>query len=83
MRCTFQFAPVKVIGRVERDADALFREQQPGDFLPCFAPLALLADEIEVRFQDAVKRPASAFGLRCFSHIASQNNSGAGIHGKE
>ena len=72
-----------MIGRVERDVDAFLREQQVGNLLPGFAPLALLADEIKVRFQDTVKRPAAAFGLRCFSHIASQNNSGAGIHGKE
>jgi len=62
----FEFAPVEMIRRVERDADAFLAEQQSGDFLPCLAPLALLADEIKVRFQDAVIGPAAA--LTFFSH---------------
>jgi hypothetical protein len=33
---------------MKRDADALFSEQQLGDFLPRLAPLAQLADEIVV-----------------------------------
>ena len=68
MRCSFQSAPAKVIRRVERDADALFREQQVGDFLPRFAPLALLMNKIKVRFQDAVERFAAAFSLCRFGH---------------
>ena len=68
MRGAFQSAPVKAIGCVERDADAFFREQQVGDFLPRFAPLALLVDEIKVRFQDAVERFAAAFSLCRFGH---------------
>ena len=68
MRCSFQSAPVKVIRGVERDVDAFFGEQQIGDFLPRFAPLALLADEIKVRFQDAVERFATAFSLCRFGH---------------
>jgi len=57
-----------VIGGVKRDADAFFGEQQIGDFLPRFAPLALLVDEIKVRFQDAVERFAAAFSLCLFGH---------------
>ena len=53
---------------MKRDADALFAEQKIGDFLPRFAPLALLVDEIKVRFQDAVIRPATAFSLCRFGH---------------
>ena len=68
MRCSFQSAPVKVIGRVERDADVFFAAQKLGDFLPRFAPLALLVNEIKVRFQDAVERPAAAFSLCRFGH---------------
>jgi hypothetical protein len=64
----FQFAPVKKIRRVKRDADAFFSEQQLGDFLPRLAPLAQLADEIKVRFQNAVERFAAAFLMCRFSH---------------
>ena len=64
----FQFTPVKVIRRVKRDADVFFGEQQIGDFLPRFAPLALLADEIKVRFQNAVECFAAAFSLCRFGH---------------
>ena len=39
-----------------------------GDFLPRLAPLAQLVDEIKVRFQDAVERPAAAFSLCRFGH---------------
>ena len=53
---------------MKRDADALFTEQQVGDFLPRLAPLAQLADEIEVRFQNAVERFAAAFLMCRFSH---------------
>ena len=68
MRCSFQPAPVKVIGCVERDANAFFGEQQTGDFLPCFPPLALLMDEIKVRFQNTVERLAAAFSLCRIGH---------------
>ena len=64
----FQFATVKKIRSVKRDADALFSEQQVGDFLPRLAPLAQLADEIVVRFQNAVERFAAAFLMCHFSH---------------
>ncbi len=57
-----------MIRRVERDADVFFVEQKIGDFLPCFAPLALLVDEIKVRFQNAVKRFAASFSLCRFGH---------------
>ena len=57
-----------MIWRIECDADAFFGEQEVGDFLPRLAPLALLADEIEVWFQDAVIRPAAAFWLCCLAH---------------
>jgi hypothetical protein len=57
-----------MIRRVKCDADAFFREQQFCDFLPRLAPLALLADEIKVRFKDAVIRPTAAFWLWHFAH---------------
>ena len=63
-----QSAPVKKIRSVKRDANALFSEQQVGDFLPRLAPLAQLADEIVVRFQNAVERFAAAFLMCRFSH---------------
>lgn len=63
-----QLAPVKAIRRVERDADTFFTEQKVGDFLPRLAPLALLVDKIEVRFQDAVECLAAAFWLFRFGH---------------
>jgi hypothetical protein len=53
---------------MKRDADALFTQQQVGDFLPRLAPLAQLADEIVVRFQNAVERFAAAFLMCRFSH---------------
>lgn len=62
----FEFAAVEMVRRVERDADAFLRVEQVSDFLPRLAPLALFADEIEVRFQDAVIRPAAA--LMFFIH---------------
>ncbi len=64
----FNLPPVKTIRRVKRDADAFFSEQQSGNFLPRLAPLALLVDEIKVRFQDAVERFAAAFWLCRFGH---------------
>jgi hypothetical protein len=48
--------------------NAFFNEQGLSDFLPRLAPLAQFADEIKVRFQDAVVRPAAAFRLIHFSH---------------
>jgi hypothetical protein len=57
-----------VIRRVKRDANVFLAEQKIGDFLPRFAPLALLLDEIEVRFQDTVERFAAAFSLCRFCH---------------
>ena len=59
-----------------RDADALFGEQQLGDFLPRLAPLTLLVDEIKMRFQDALERFAAAFWLSRIGHHG-QNNSTA------
>jgi len=53
---------------MKRDADALFTQQQVGDFLPSLAPLAQLADEIVVRFQNAVERFAAAFLMCRISH---------------
>jgi hypothetical protein len=53
---------------MKRDADALFSEQQLGDFLPGLAPLAQFADEIEVWFQDAMEWSAAAFSMCRFSH---------------
>jgi len=57
----FQLPPVKAIRRIERDVQAFLGEQEIGDFLPCLAPLALLVNEIKVRFQNAVECPAAAF----------------------
>lgn len=62
----FQVAAIKEIGRMERDSDAFFGEQEIGDFLPGFAPLAQFTDELEMRFQDAVMRPAAT--LPVFIH---------------
>ncbi len=39
-----QLAPVKAIRCIKRDADTFFIEQKVGDFLPRFAPLALLVN---------------------------------------
>jgi hypothetical protein len=63
-----QFASVKKIRSVKRDVDTLFSEQQLGDFMPRLAPLAQFADEIEVRFQNAVERFAAAFWMCRFGH---------------
>ena len=65
-----------MIRRKECDADAFFREQKIGDFLPGLAPLALLADEIKVRFQNAVIRPTAAFRLCGFAHHRQNKSSG-------
>jgi len=67
----FQFAPVKQIGDVDRDADALLGEQQFSDLLPRLAPLAQFADEFEVRRQDAAEGFAAAFPLCRFRHHAT------------
>ena len=64
----FQFAPVKEIRGIDRDADAFFGEQQFSNFPPRLAPLAQLADEIKVRFQDAAEWFAAAFSLCRFGH---------------
>ena len=78
----FQFAPVKEIRSIERDADAFFSEQQFGNFLPRLAPLAQLADEIKVWFQDAVEWFAAAFSL-CRFVITGQNSPVAENRGRE
>ena len=72
----FQFAPVKTIGRIERDADALLGEQESGNFPPRLAPLAQLVDEIKVRFHDALEWFAATFWLSRIGHHG-QNNSTA------
>ena len=64
----FQFAPVKKIRGIDRDADAFLSEQQLGDFPPRLAPLAQLADEFKVRFQDAAEWFSAAFSLCRFCH---------------
>ena len=63
-----QFAPVKKIGGIDRDVDAFFGEQQFSNLPPRLPSLAQLADEIEVRSQDALEWFAAAFSLCRFDH---------------
>lgn len=69
---TLQIAPIKAIRCIKRDADALFVEKQISDFLPRLAPLAQIANEIKMRLQDAVERPAAAFWLCRFGHHGAE-----------
>ena len=62
------YAPVKTIRCIQRDADAFLGEQQFGNFFPCLASLAQLVNEIEMRFHDAVERPAAAFAWCHLGH---------------
>ena len=54
-RLTFQVAPVKLVQSLRRDDAILFGAKPGGDFLPCPALLALLADEFHERFEAAVE----------------------------
>ena len=59
---------VEVIDRVQADSDVLFGSQRFGDFTPRLAPLPLLADEIEMRREHALKCSAATFSLHCLVH---------------
>ena len=56
---------------MKRDADALFTQQQIGDFLPCLAPVALFADEFHEGFKPTVEGSSTAWfrSLHCL-HVA-------------
>ena len=64
----FYFAAVKKIWGIDRNADALLGEQQFSNLPPRLAPLAQLADEFKVRFQDAAEWFSAAFSLCRFCH---------------
>ena len=64
----FQFAPVKKIGGIDGNADALLGEQQFSNLPPRLAPLAQLADEFKVRFHDAAEWFSAASSLCRFCH---------------
>ena len=57
---------------MKRNADALFSEQQFGDFSPRLAALPQLADKIKVWFQDAAEWFAAAFSLCRFCHLRAE-----------
>ena len=58
---TFQVAAVELVQSLKRDNTILFGAERRGDFLPCPALLALLADEFHEWFNTAVKSsPAAA-----------------------
>ena len=59
-RLTFQVAPVKLVQTLKRDDAILFGAKPGGDFLPCLALLALLADELRERFEAAVEWSSAA-----------------------
>ena len=67
-RLTFQVAPVKLVQSLRRDDAILFGAEPGGDFLPCPALLALLADKIRERFKTAVER-SSAAGMILFHRL--------------
>jgi hypothetical protein len=52
---TFQVAAVELVQSLKRDDTILFGAERRGDFLPCPALLALLADEFHERFEAAVE----------------------------
>jgi hypothetical protein len=52
---------VKIIGRVQADADIPFSRQRFSDFAPSLSPLPLVADKIEMRREQALKSLAAAF----------------------
>jgi hypothetical protein len=62
-RQAIQLAAIEVVWRIEGDPDAFLCEQQLSDFLPGLTASALLLDELEVRFKDAVIGPAAALSL--------------------
>jgi hypothetical protein len=67
-RCAFQFAPEKKVWGIDRNADAFLGEQQFSNLPPRLAPLAQLADEFKVRFQDAAEWFSATFSLCRFGH---------------
>ena len=59
---------VEVIDRVQADMNAFFGSQGCGALPPRFAPLPLLADEIKMRREHALKSSAATFSLHCLVH---------------
>ena len=55
-----QVSPVELVYALQGYGTALVSTEQVGDFFPRFTPLALLADELDVRFQPTVKSASSA-----------------------
>jgi len=63
-RLTFQMAPVELVQTLKRDGATLLGAEPHGNFLPCPALLALLADEVNKRFEAAaIGLPAAAIRL--------------------
>ena len=63
-----QVAAVKLVNALCGDGAVFLPGQGGGDFLPGFALLALLADELHKRFEPAVKS-ASAAGTFAFGRL--------------
>jgi hypothetical protein len=60
LRPALNVTPIKLMNALRGDGAVLFAGERGGNFLPRFAPLALLADEIHERFKAAVEgAPAS------------------------
>jgi len=54
-RLTFQVAPVELVQALKRNSATFLGAEQRGNFLPCLALLALLADELREQFEAAVE----------------------------
>src|SRR2546426_8470871 len=57
---TFDVAPVELVNALKRDGTALLSPEQFSDFLPRFAPSALLTNEVNEGFEPTVKGSSTA-----------------------
>ena len=57
---TFDVASVELMDPLKRDGAVFLRSQQFRNFLPRFAPSALLPNEVNEGFEPAVKSPSTA-----------------------
>jgi hypothetical protein len=57
---TLNVTPIELMKALKRDRAALVRSKLFRNFLPCFAPLALLTNEVNKGFNPTVKGPSTA-----------------------
>ena len=67
----FDVSPIELVKALKRDRAALVSSKLFRNFLPCFAPSALLTNEVNERFEPTVKGSSTALlGLRFWLRVA-------------